>query len=60
MLVELLHDPETNPNNPQLVFATHDTALLSPELFRRDQIWLTEKDRFGATSLFSISEFDYT
>ena len=59
MLVELFHDPETNPNNAQLVFATHDTALLSPELFRRDQIWLTEKDRFGATSLFSISEFDY-
>ena len=59
MLVDLFHDPETNPNNAQLVFATHDTALLSPELFRRDQIWLTEKDRFGATSLFSISEFDY-
>ncbi len=58
-IVDLFHDPATNPNNAQLIFATHDATLLNPEIFRRDQIWLTEKDRRGATSLFSLSEFDY-
>ncbi|MEE4359796.1 MAG: ATP-binding protein [Desulfococcaceae bacterium] len=48
-----------NPNNAQLIFATHDTSLLNPDLLRRDQIWLTEKNQFGATSLYSVSDFDY-
>ena len=59
LLVEIFNNPESNPNNAQLIFATHDTTLLNPDLFRRDQIWLTEKDQFGATSLYSLSEFDY-
>ncbi len=59
LLVEIFNNPESNPNNAQLIFATHDTTLLNPDLFRRDQIWLTEKDQFGATSLYSLGEFDY-
>ncbi len=58
-IIELFHNPETNPNNAQLIFATHDATLLNPEIFRRDQIWLTDKDQYGATSLYSLSEFDY-
>jgi AAA15 family ATPase/GTPase len=49
-----------NPNckkNAQLIFATHDTNLLNRQLFRRDQVWFTEKDSFGATNLYSLSEF---
>ena len=41
----------------QLVFATHDTTLLDPELFRRDQIWFTEKDQFGGTNLYSMLDY---
>lgn len=41
----------------QLIFATHDTTLLDPELFRRDQIWFTEKDRGGGTQLYSMSDY---
>lgn len=41
----------------QLIFATHDTNLLSNCNFRRDQIWFTEKDRQGATNLYSLAEF---
>ena len=59
LLVEIFNNPGSNPNNAQLIFATHDTTLLNPDLFRRDQIWLTEKNQFGATSLYSLSEFDY-
>lgn len=57
-LVGLFNNPETNPNNAQLIFATHDTSLLNSDLFRRDQIWFTEKDIYGRTSLISVSEFD--
>lgn len=55
-LVRLLHDPRTNPNGAQLIFATHDTNLLSSRLFRRDQVWFTEKDRSGATELYSLHD----
>ena len=36
---------------------THDTNLLNSKLFRRDQIWFVEKDRFGAASLYSLASF---
>jgi len=57
-LVRLFNDPEKNPKNAQLVFTTHDTTLLNPDLLRRDQIWFTEKDEYGATQLYSLAEFD--
>lgn len=57
-IIELFHNPEKNPNNAQLIFTTNDTALLNPGIFRRDQVWFTSKDRFGATTLFSLDEFD--
>ena len=57
-LVEMFHSPEANPKGAQLVFATHDTSLMTPALFRRDQIWLTEKTRKGAAVLFSLCEIE--
>lgn len=57
-IVELFHDSKTNPNNAQLIFATHDTNLLGEELFRRDQIWFTEKDEQEQTDLYSLYEFE--
>ena len=55
-IVQLFHSTQTNPHNAQLIFCTHDTGLLSREHFRRDQIWFTEKDRYGATDLYSLAE----
>jgi AAA15 family ATPase/GTPase len=41
-----------------LVFSTHNTNLLDQELFRRDQIWFTEKNpNLGNTELYSLVEF---
>ena len=51
-IISLFNSRETNPRNAQLIFTAHDTNLLSSGLFRRDQIWFTQKDRFGATSLY--------
>ena len=55
-IVEMFNDPQSNPNGAQLVFTTHDTTLLDPELLRRDQIWFTEKDRNQASSLYSLAD----
>lgn len=40
----------------QLIFITHDTSLLSMDLFRRDQIWFTELTEERATDLYSLVE----
>jgi uncharacterized protein len=56
-IIKLFNNLETNPRNAQLIFATHDTNLLGANLFRRDQIWFTEKDEVEATDLYSLLEF---
>lgn len=56
-LIQSFHDPEINRNDAQLVFTTHDTSLLSPANFRRDQVWFTEKDAEGATRLYSLEDY---
>lgn len=56
-IVALFNSQRTNPHNAQLVFTTHDTNLLSPTIFRRDQIWFTQKDRFGASELYPLSDY---
>jgi len=56
-IIDLFNDKETNPNNAQLIFATHDTNLLNTKTFRRDQIWFTEKDNSEASDLYSLVEF---
>jgi AAA15 family ATPase/GTPase len=56
-IIKLFNNPETNPKNAQLIFTTHDTNLLGAKLFRRDQIWFTEKDHLEATDLYSLLEF---
>jgi uncharacterized protein len=57
-LVEMFHSEEANPKGAQLLFATHDTNLMTPSLFRRDQIWLTEKTQKGNTEIFSLSDIE--
>lgn len=56
-IIALFNSPESNPHHAQLIFATHDTNLLDRRYFRRDQVWFTEKDRRGATQLYSLAEF---
>ena len=57
-IVELFNSPISNTKNAQLIFATHDTNLLGEELFRRDQIWFTEKDEHEQTELYSLYDFN--
>lgn len=55
-IIELFNERKTNPNGAQLVFTTHDTALLSSDLMRRDQVWFTEKSGSGATHIYPLSD----
>lgn len=41
----------------QLLFTTHDALLMDQSLFRRDEMWVTERDRRGVSSLLSFSEY---
>lgn len=52
-----LFNSEKNINNAQLIFASHDTNILTQKLFRRDQIWFTEKNIYGETQLYSLIDF---
>jgi hypothetical protein len=56
-LIRLFNSQHTNPRHAQLVVATHDTNLLDNRLFRRDQIWFVEKDKYGATDFYSLAEY---
>lgn len=56
-IIKIFHDPESNPTGAQLIFSTHDTSLLDSNLFRRDQIWLTEKRVDQSSELIPLIEF---
>ncbi len=58
--VRLFQDPEANPRNAQLVFTSHDTAPLGTATgdrpLSREQVWLTEKRRDGASELYPLTD----
>lgn len=41
----------------QLLLTTHDVLLMDQQLFRRDEMWVAERDASGASNLFSFSEY---
>lgn len=41
----------------QLIFTTHESNLMDQDLFRTDEIWLTEKNEKGETSFAPLSNF---
>lgn len=57
LILKLFNDEEVNTNGAQLIFSTHNINLMSPEIFRRDQIWFTEKND-GTTIFYSLEDFD--
>lgn len=42
----------------QLIFTTHDLLLMDPQILRRDEIWLIEKDHRGQTSATALSDYE--
>ena len=44
----------------QLVFTTHDTALLNNSQFRRDEVMFVDKSTKGASTIYSLADIDIT
>jgi hypothetical protein len=41
----------------QLLFTTHDVLLMDQNLLRREEMWVTERDQEGNSTLFSFSDY---
>lgn len=41
----------------QMLVSTHDVMLMDQKLLRRDEMWLTERDENGCSTLLSIGDF---
>ena len=50
-------NPEINTNHAQLIFTSHDSWQLNGNMLRRDEIWFTEKDTDGVSTLYSLADF---
>lgn len=57
-VIKLFSDPMINKKNAQLIATTHDTNLMMVDCLRRDQIWFVEKDKFGASHIYPLSDID--
>lgn len=57
LIVGLFNNPEVNTNHAQLLFTTHNLELMDSSKMRKDQLWLTERNK-GATQLISLDEFE--
>ncbi|AMR25618.1 RloA (plasmid) [Hymenobacter psoromatis] len=57
--IDTFLNSDSNPNGAQLVFATHDTNLLTHAKLRRDQITFAEKNEWEGTELYALSDFQY-
>ncbi len=56
-LLEGFLESTTKESRSQLLFTTHDVSLMDQHLFRRDEMWVAERDLAGASQLFSFSEY---
>lgn len=41
----------------QMLFTTHDVQLMDQELFRRDEMWVAERNAFGNSTLIPFSNY---
>ena len=57
-LIRLFH--EFNNNGAQFIITAHDPTLLDKDVFRRDQIWFVDRNQFGASELYPMSDFKAT
>ena len=56
-LIETYLDGCDAQSRGQLLFTTHDVSLMDQDLFRRDEIWVAEKNSEGNSDIFSFSDY---
>lgn len=57
-LVDLFLDKDINKNGAQLLFNTHNINIIDNNRFTREQVWFTDRNRYGESDLFCLDEFD--
>lgn len=55
-IVKLFNSNKIN-TNAQLILTAHNPVLLDKNLLRRDQIYFIEKDKYGASHLYSLLDY---
>lgn len=43
--------------NSQIIVTSHEATLLTQKLLRKDEVWFTVKDNFGATKIHSLEDY---
>lgn len=57
-IIVLFNDSTVNTSGAQLIFTTHNPIYLNNNIFRKDQIFFTEKDKASfQSSLYALEEF---
>ena len=57
-LLEAYLDGCSAGSRAQVLLTTHDVLLMDQDLLRRDEMWVVERDRNGASSLVAFSEYN--
>ena len=57
-IISLFNNPDINTTNARLIFTTHDISLLDKDFLRRDQIWFTDKNKYGVSDLFCLADIE--
>lgn len=52
-----LFDEHHKSHKIQLIFTTHESAIMDQELFRRDEIWFIERDENNNSKIYSLDNF---
>lgn len=55
-LISYFNNSTVNSANAQILFTSHDTNLMLPELMRRDQFYFSEKSLIDETILYSLAD----
>lgn len=55
-ILKLFNSIDVNAKNAQLICTAHNVMLMDEDL-RRDQIYFTSKDKYGESSLVSLSDY---
>lgn len=48
---------KSNPNCAQILATVHNTSLINSPFLRRDQLWFVEKDQYGASKLYPLTDY---
>lgn len=49
---------QLSQNNSQMVITSHETILLSENIFRQDELWVVDRNARGASTISALSKFE--